>query len=56
MIRNVEASHHNASAAYISVGAAHATLAPYIARTTDFGKSWQRIVNGIPERTEEYAV
>ncbi|MGB8065845.1 MAG: hypothetical protein WCF26_28430 [Candidatus Sulfotelmatobacter sp.] len=46
----VEASHHDPATAYLTVGATRESTAPYVARTDDYGKTWQKIVNGFPER------
>jgi len=45
----VEASHHDPSTAYLTAGATRESTPPYVARTHDFGRSWQKIVNGFPE-------
>jgi hypothetical protein len=45
----VEASHHDAGTAYLTVGAMRESTAPYVARTDDYGKSWQKIVSGFSE-------
>ena len=46
----VEASHHDAATAYLAVGATRESTPPYVARTHDYGRTWQKIVNGFPER------
>ncbi len=46
----VEASHHDAATAYVAVGATRESTPPYVARTHDYGRTWQKIVNGFPER------
>ena len=46
----VEASHHDPATAYLTVGATRESTAPYVARTDDYGKTWQKIVNGFPEK------
>ncbi len=46
----VEASHHDAATAYIAVGATRESTPPYVARTHDYGRTWQKIVNGFPAR------
>ncbi len=43
----IEASHHDAGTAY-AVIQVPAEDQPYIFRTRDFGKSWQKIVTGLP--------
>ncbi len=46
----LEASHFDAGTAYAAIDRHRLDdLAPFIGRTRDFGKSWQRINNGIPE-------
>lgn len=45
----VEASPHDAGTAYVAVNDyQHDDLAPYIYRTHDFGRTWTKIVGGIP--------
>jgi photosystem II stability/assembly factor-like uncharacterized protein len=44
----IEASATDANAAYL-IASVPADLHPYIFRTRDGGKSWQKIVNGLPE-------
>jgi hypothetical protein len=46
----VEASHHDPATAYVTVGATRESTPPNVLRTDDYGKSWQKIVNGFPER------
>ena len=45
----VEASHHDPATAYLTVGATRESTPSYVARTNDYGQSWQKIVNGFPE-------
>ena len=45
----VEASHHDAGTAYLTAGATRESTSSYVARTHDYGQSWQKIVNGFPE-------
>ncbi len=46
----IEASPHEAGVAYIAVDRhQNDDMRPYIYKTSDFGKSWTSIVNGIPE-------
>jgi photosystem II stability/assembly factor-like uncharacterized protein len=45
----VEASHHDPAAAYLTVGATRESTPSYVARTDDYGQTWQKIVNGFPE-------
>ncbi|HME07665.1 MAG TPA: hypothetical protein VKG25_11460, partial [Bryobacteraceae bacterium] len=44
----IEASHYDPGTAYIVVGGTRETTPPYIARTADYGVSWQTIVQGLP--------
>jgi photosystem II stability/assembly factor-like uncharacterized protein len=46
----VEASRHDPATAYLTVGGRRESTPPYVLRTDDYGKSWQKIVNGYPER------
>jgi photosystem II stability/assembly factor-like uncharacterized protein len=46
----VEASHHDPATAYLTVGATRESTPADVLRTDDYGKSWQKIVNGFPER------
>jgi photosystem II stability/assembly factor-like uncharacterized protein len=45
----VEASHHDPATAYLTVGATRESTPPDVLRTDNYGKSWQKIVNGFPE-------
>ena len=45
----VEASRHDPATAYLTVGATRQSTPPYVARTDDYGRTWQKIVNGFPE-------
>jgi photosystem II stability/assembly factor-like uncharacterized protein len=45
----VEASNHDAATAYLTVGGTRESTPPAIFRTHDYGKSWQKIVNGFPQ-------
>ena len=47
-VLGLEASHHDAATAYLVVGAQREQTPPYIARTHDFGRTWQRIISGLP--------
>lgn len=47
VVNVIDASHSNDAVAYAAV-TAPGDLHPYIYRTTDFGKSWAKIVNGLP--------
>ncbi len=45
----IEASPHNAAVAYLAGNRyQRADRAPYVYKTSDYGKSWTRIVNGLP--------
>lgn len=48
-ILTLDASHYDPATAYMTIGAARESTAPYIARTHDYGASWQKIVTGLPE-------
>ena len=45
----VEASHHDAATAYLTVGGTRESTPPAIFRTHDYGHTWQKIVNGFPQ-------
>ena len=46
----VDASHFDAGTAYVSVDNHQGNdFKPHIFRTSDYGKSWQEVVNGIPD-------
>lgn len=45
----VEASHHDPATAYLTVGGTRESTPAYVARTHDYGKTWEEIVNGFPE-------
>ncbi|HEX8800586.1 MAG TPA: hypothetical protein VF772_18340, partial [Terriglobales bacterium] len=45
----VEASHHDPATAYLTIGAIRESTPPYVARTHDYGQTWQEIVNGFRE-------
>src|SRR5580704_12481253 len=47
-ILTIEASHYDPGTAYIVVGATRETTPPYIARTRDYGATWENIVQGLP--------
>jgi photosystem II stability/assembly factor-like uncharacterized protein len=48
-VTQIEASHHDADSAYVSVSRLRVDdLRPYIYRTRDGGKSWQSITAGLP--------
>jgi photosystem II stability/assembly factor-like uncharacterized protein len=44
----IDASHHEAGTAYAAVNVFRDDQ-PYLYRTSDYGKSWQKIVNGLPD-------
>jgi photosystem II stability/assembly factor-like uncharacterized protein len=46
----VEASHHDLATAYLTVGATRESTPPNVLRTDDYGRTWQKIINGFPER------
>jgi photosystem II stability/assembly factor-like uncharacterized protein len=48
-ILSVEASHHDAASAYVAAGATRYSTPPYVVRTHDYGRTWQKIVTGFPE-------
>jgi photosystem II stability/assembly factor-like uncharacterized protein len=53
----IEASPHDANTAYVAVDRhKFDDFKPYIFKTTDLGKSWSAIVNGIPEGAYVHAV
>ena len=57
LISLIEASPHDAGTAYAAVDRhKNDDLRAYIYKTTDFGKSWAKISNGIPEGAYVHAV
>jgi photosystem II stability/assembly factor-like uncharacterized protein len=49
-VTHIEASHFDAATAYAAVDRHRLDdLQPYLYRTRDFGKTWQRVTSGIPE-------
>ena len=57
MISLIDASPHNAATAYAAIDRHQMDdIKPYIYRTRDFGKSWTKITNGLPENTYVHAV
>jgi photosystem II stability/assembly factor-like uncharacterized protein len=53
----IDASPHDAGAAYVAVkNYQNDDRKPYIFKTGDYGKTWTRIVNGIPENDFVHAV
>ena len=57
MVSLIEASPHDAGTAYAAVDTHKLDdLRPYIYRTTDFGKTWVKITNGIPDGAYTHVV
>jgi photosystem II stability/assembly factor-like uncharacterized protein len=57
LISLIEASPHDAGTAYAAVDRhKNDDLKPYIYKTTDFGKSWTKIISGIPDGAYVHAV
>jgi photosystem II stability/assembly factor-like uncharacterized protein len=57
LVSIIEASPHDAGTAYAAVDTHKLDdLKPYIFKTTDFGKSWTKITNGIPDGAYTHAV
>ena len=55
-VSNIEASRYDAGTAYITVdGHQVNNRDPYVYKTTDFGKTWTEITNGIPHSMLSYA-
>ena len=56
-VSRVEASHHTRGLAYATVdGHRMAKYSPWVFKTTDYGKSWTRISNNLPEGHPLYTV
>lgn len=56
-ISQIDASPHNAGTAYVAVDRHQFDeLRPYIYKTGDYGKTWSKITNGIPDTTFVRAV
>ncbi|MFP5354812.1 MAG: WD40/YVTN/BNR-like repeat-containing protein [Gemmatimonadota bacterium] len=54
-ISNIEASRHDDATAYLSVDGHQVNVRdPYIYKTTDFGRTWSLVVNGIPKTPLSY--
>ncbi|MFC1662330.1 WD40/YVTN/BNR-like repeat-containing protein, partial [Gemmatimonadota bacterium] len=54
-VSNIEPSRYDAGSAYISVDLHQVNnRRPFIYKTTDYGQSWERITNGIPESVFSY--
>ena len=45
----VEASHHDPATAYVTAGGTRESTATFVARTHDYGQTWQRVGKGLPE-------
>jgi photosystem II stability/assembly factor-like uncharacterized protein len=57
LISLIEASPHDAGTAYVAVDRhKNDDLRPYIYKTADFGKTWTKIANGIPDGAYVHAV
>jgi hypothetical protein len=57
LVSLIEASPHDAGTAYAAVDTHKLDeLKPYIFKTTDFGKTWAKITNGIPDGAYTHAV
>ena len=57
LVSLIEASPHDAGTAYIALDCHKLDdLRPYIYKTTDFGKSWTKLTNGIPDGAYVHAV
>jgi len=57
LVSLIEASPHDAGTAYIALDCHKLDdVKPYIYKTTDFGKSWTKLVNGIPDGAYVHAV
>ncbi|MCM4159103.1 glycosyl hydrolase [Antarcticibacterium flavum] len=53
----IDASRHKAGAAYVAVKRYQMNdRSPYIFKTNDYGKTWKKIINGIPEGHYVHAV
>lgn len=57
MVSLIEASPHDAGSAYAAIDTHKIDdVRPYIFKTTDFGKTWTKITNGIPDGSYTHAV
>jgi len=57
LISIIDASPHTAGAAYVAIDRHKLDdYKPYAFKTTDYGKSWTRITNGMPENSYVHAV
>src|SRR3979411_3095777 len=55
-VSNIEPSHHDAGTAYITVDFHQVNNRdPFVYKTTDYGKTWMLITNGIPHSMLSYA-
>jgi len=55
-VSNIEASRHNAGTAYLTVdGHQINNRDPWVYKTSDYGRSWKLITNGIPHTMLSYA-
>jgi photosystem II stability/assembly factor-like uncharacterized protein len=55
-VSNIEASRHNPGTAYLTVdGHQVNNRDPFIYKTTDYGRTWKAITNGIPRNMLSYA-
>ena len=55
-ISNIEISKHKKGTAYISVDAHHiGDFGTYVFKTADYGKSWKKISNSVPESIHSFA-
>jgi len=55
-VDNIEASRYDAGTAYLTVDGHQVNVRdPYVYKTTDYGKSWTLITNGIPHDMLSYA-
>ena len=51
-INSIDASAHDAGTAYVAATMYKSDdFRPYLYKTTDYGKTWKKIVNGIPDRS-----
>ncbi len=48
-IQIIDASHHDPGTAYVAGGSTREVTTAYIARTHDYGQTWQKIVAGLPD-------
>ncbi len=54
-VRNIEASQHDEGTAYLTVDAHEmGDFKPYVYVTTNYGKSWKKIINGIEDSPISY--